>query len=378
MRSLADRLHELQHPSGPLAPIRKAPGPITQALALGPLAALPGSWTGHGFNAIWRPFHPEPPEANHHFLALNLTRETLTFDVIPGAVPDRGLLQPDINLYGLHYLQRISDRDGAGALHLEPGLWMNVPPSEDPKQAEATLVRMATIPHGNAVLMQTEAPQFEMLDGAPEIPPLIPFPGVPGITPFKTSEMNDGKGLVLEPKAEQDLKEDTGNNPNTNSNGPFDGAVMEPLAIDPNSLLREHLERQSDNHEEILSTTTFTVSSEARGGGIENIPFLGTANTAEPEKPSENNAFAQSARATFWIETVRAPAARSGAGGEADPARDRTAELSELELEGVAALEPWWEFETFLQLQYSQVVLLNFRNIMWPHVTVATLTLSNG
>jgi hypothetical protein len=28
---------------------------------------------------------------------------------------------------------------------------------------------------------------------------------------------------------------------------------------------------------------------------------------------------------------------------------------------------------TFLQLQYTQTVLLNFQNLSWPHVTVATL-----
>jgi len=33
---------------------------------------------------------------------------------------------------------------------------------------------------------------------------------------------------------------------------------------------------------------------------------------------------------------------------------------------------------TFLQLQYSQTAILIFNGVLWPHVTVATLTLSNG
>jgi len=43
--------------------------------------------------------------------------------------------------------------------------------------------------------------------------------------------------------------------------------------------------------------------------------------------------------ATFWIETV------AGTGGQPD----------------------------FLQLQYTQLVQLDFNNLTWPHVTVATL-----
>jgi hypothetical protein len=41
-------------------------------------------------------------------------------------------------------------------------------------------------------------------------------------------------------------------------------------------------------------------------------------------------------------------------------------------------LEPFWEHSTHLQLQYSQLVILIFNNILWPHVTVATMTLNAG
>ncbi len=44
---------------------------------LGPLVELPGTWTGSGFNAIWRPHHPANPQ--DRFLELNLTTETLVF-----------------------------------------------------------------------------------------------------------------------------------------------------------------------------------------------------------------------------------------------------------------------------------------------------------
>jgi hypothetical protein len=44
----------------------------------------------------------------------------------------------------------------------------------------------------------------------------------------------------------------------------------------------------------------------------------------------------------------------------------------------VRELEPYWEPSTHLQLQYSQFAILIFNNVLWPHVTVATMTLSGG
>jgi hypothetical protein len=46
--------------------------------------------------------------------------------------------------------------------------------------------------------------------------------------------------------------------------------------------------------------------------------------------------------------------------------------------EPIAELEPFWEHSTHLQLQYSQLVILIFNNVLWPHVTVATMTQSAG
>jgi len=43
-------------------PPRLGSGPLTTALQLGPLASLPGSWKGTGFNTIWRPDNTQPPE----------------------------------------------------------------------------------------------------------------------------------------------------------------------------------------------------------------------------------------------------------------------------------------------------------------------------
>ena len=84
--------------------------------------------------------------------------------------------------------------------------------------------------------------------------------------------------------------------------------------------------------------------------------------------PSSLRSISFSARATFWIEWVRdsdEPPIRlhEGPGEPCLPVRE---------------LEPYWEHSTHLQLQYSQLVILIFNGVRWPHVTVATMTLSAG
>lgn len=98
---------------------------------LGLLGALAGTWKGHGFNLIARPdFH----DNTDLYLQLNHTRETLTFTPIGGPVPNRGFGQDDIELFGLTYLQQISDADLDGALHIEPGIWVRQPNTTFPRR----------------------------------------------------------------------------------------------------------------------------------------------------------------------------------------------------------------------------------------------------
>jgi hypothetical protein len=148
MSEISDRPREHR---GHVVPPRFQQGPLTTALQLGPLAFLAGSWRGPGFNAIWRPHNQESEPVNvatRRFLELNLTNDGFDFHIIPGVVPNRGVdPQPDLSLYGLHYLQRVSDADpqpsphvhphgysqtAGQALHIEPGLFMHVPASSQP------------------------------------------------------------------------------------------------------------------------------------------------------------------------------------------------------------------------------------------------------
>jgi hypothetical protein len=75
-----------------MGPPRLQRGPLTTALQLGPLAPLVGSWSGRGFNVIWRPDNIQPPanSAIHRFLELSLTQDSPDFHVIPGPVPNQG------------------------------------------------------------------------------------------------------------------------------------------------------------------------------------------------------------------------------------------------------------------------------------------------
>jgi hypothetical protein len=147
------------------------------------------------------------------------------------------------------------------------------------------------------------------------------------------------------------------------SNGPYP-ASFQGYINDPNSLLREAIEDQ-----DILGTIIISLSTDGVGSGIENIPFLGIANSAQLQNPANSNAFVSLAMATFWIEWVRLEGGADplpSPGGHGQPTRP------------VSDIEPFWPEPTFLQLQYSQVSILVFNGVLWPHVNVATLTLSHG
>src|SRR3954451_533077 len=153
------------------------PAEHIQALAAGPdplgaLAGLLGTWKGHGFNAIWRPHHPA--DQQDRFLELNMTNETLAFTRINGPIPNRGLAMADINMFGLTYMQQISEASTGAGLHIEPGIWAAVPKTTDPAEPPS-VVRMASIPHGTVVLAQGVAEIHK--GGPPQIPDnnILPF-----------------------------------------------------------------------------------------------------------------------------------------------------------------------------------------------------------
>ena len=295
----------IEEPAAPAAAGEAAPAAAAAPDPLGPLAGLAGNWAGQGFNVIWRP-HPLKPSGQDRFLELNVTSEQLDFGPALRGIPNRGLLQPNISLAGLHYLQQIADANTHNNQHFEPGLWVTVPQTSDPQEPR-TVARLASIPHGTTILLQGTA---HTAAGGPTIPAV-------SIKPF----------TIGHPAQTIDFPEQTlATATQFRTSGVGLTGITQQMVNNPNSVLH------SAPSPQIASTTTLQVESRDAslpGGGTANIAFL----TGTKDGP---NAVAASVTATFWLETVQ---------GDPGPRR----------------------------LQYSQLVLLNFNGLSWPHVTVATL-----
>jgi hypothetical protein len=340
---------------------------------LGPLAAFKHAWKGTGFNTIFRPQSTQTPTKlpvpvpGDNILELNLTRESLVFSPSLGSVPNRGMVQGDIFLNGIPYLQTVSDvtTGQAVGIHVEPGLWMAVPPTTDPDEPTQTFARMASIPHGTTICAQGTA---STTPGAPTIPPV-------DITPFFSSS-----GQRIRFQSQTASAQDTARLPQDLTGI----AITQAMLDDPNSVLRSHLAGQT-----ITSTDTIFVSTSPHpplfGGGTDNIAFLlgFPGATSTPNIPGQN-AQAVIMNATFWIETIEHTFL---IGPLAKPLSATDAPL-ELHPENAAPGAPVPAFFarpevsipkqvqiTFRtrQIQYSQLVILNFNGLSWPHVSVATL-----
>ena len=278
---------------------------------LGPLADLPGTWVGKGFNLVALP----DKAANKIFrLKLNATSEFITFTLTGAPIPDRGSVQDDLFFVGVHYFQQIVDAQTSAGLHLETGMWLNLPETKVPGQGPL-VTRMSTIPHGDALLAQGP---FTTVDGGPRI-------GTISTTPFRLDAA--GRPVSSFPLGYLDPY----------LTAPLPPGIPKTAVSNPNQVLVDAIHGQK-----IVKTVVFSANANPVGGingtpivppnqqkpvgGILNIPFV-TAN-------ADANAFS----ATFWVETV-----------END------------------------DGSQFLQLQYTQTTILDFAGIKWPHVSVATL-----
>jgi hypothetical protein len=211
----------------------------------------------------------------------------------------------------VHYLQQITDQNTGEGLHFEPGIWLTIPPTDQPSEP-ATVARLASIPHGTAILAQGTTFTF---DGPPQ------FQAV-SITPFVVDNTTQKV-----PFPESDLSQESPfRSPPENIVG-----ITQEMVDNPNSVLTAAIAGLN-----ITRTTVLTVTSAANpvaGGGTANTAFL------QGVPGSAANADAPLVTATFWINEVK------GQGDEPD----------------------------FLQMQYTQTVILNFNGLSWPHVTAATL-----
>jgi hypothetical protein len=374
-----------------ISSVRISPNNQTVLQNLGLLAELAGNWHGTGFNLVAR---PDFQDQTNLFLELNLTNETTKFDPISSPIPNRGFEQPDIELFGLTYLQKISDATTGGALHIEPGIWIMQPatsaPPLSPPAGGQLVSRMANIPHGNSLLAQGVATPF---DGPPTLSPGgNPLSG--GSPAFSLFPSFNSTAIDLQPPlaagkplgapvfaagtSEQQSKPGGGFTEYTlsvpfgptNTRTPLGNlpAVLPPeitqtLIDDPVTLLQQTVQEQVAqgysfsgvalniataseidfftapviNGSPLPETTP--VNLVQAGGGAENLLFL---------QPNANTTLVY---ATFWLEQLTHP-----------------------------------QQPTIMQLQYAQMVMLNFPALTipgkpafaWPHVSVATLKKTFG
>ena len=298
---------------------------VSTAPILGPLQELPGTWVGVGYNMIEIPnmnqAKPGPPPADEFRLTLNNTSETITFTSIDGEIINRGNAQGDIAYLGLHYLQQVADVNlphGQNGIHLETGLFLNLPAGTDPA-VQPTVARLGSIPHGDSLLAQGS---FFTVEGGPQF-------GTPATDPTPFTIV-DGKRVNVTNAAYLALLE----------NAIPPNGIDKPVILNPNLLLEDAIRGQN-----IIETVVILLDANpiqgvcnpnalTATGGITNIPFVNV------------NANANSFTAIFWIETVQNP-----------------------------------DGSKFLQLQYTQTVILEFPvfagsqvlDIRWPHISVATL-----
>jgi hypothetical protein len=378
--------------------VRISPDNDTVLDNLGLLRELVGNWHGRGFNLVARPFFG-PPAANL-FLELNFTHETLKFDAISSSIPNRGTFQDDVELFGLTYLQKISDATTGGALHIEPGIWVTQPPTTQPPISPPAggqiVARMGSIPHGNALLAGGFAttftgppvlgtgggianPAFSIFPSFNTTPIVIPVPPAPLIIRAAGSQESlsaPGGGFSQYNLGIPESLTSVPPNPRTplgNTPAVMPPAITQRVLNDPIVLLQDIIQQQVAEGCQFEGTVlniatqspiqffttpptappaggpTVTVTVPNPAGGVENLPFLLT------------NADAASVYATFWIEKVTPKDGRP-----------------------------------FMQLQYAQFVLLNFPamlipstappptsdqgqlNFSWPHVSVGTLRKTFG
>jgi hypothetical protein len=347
----------------------------TAAPSLGPLAHFRGAFRGNGFNTIFRPDNsftpthlPIPVPGSDNVLELNLTHETLSFSAPLGSVPNRGSVQGDAFLNGVPYLQTINDVTTGRpiGIHLEPGLWVIVPPTQDPHEG-STLVRMASIPHGTTINAQGT---FQQHAGAPNFgtQDITPFvEGSPGnLIPFPSQTAN-GHGTARIP---QDLTSFINQ-----------GTITQAILSDPNNVLRE-----ANHGLTVTQTIGISISTAPAaplfGGGTDNIAFLwGDAAAVHSANPSGQNAQSARMSARFWIETVQrtitVPPTAAGQQRTIHPSptagSTRQPMPSFLVRPPHPLSAPTTITVTYTQIQYSQRVLLNFAGLSWPHVSVATL-----
>ncbi|KAK5693081.1 hypothetical protein LTR97_010557 [Elasticomyces elasticus] len=263
-----------------------------------PLTKLQGPYAGNGFNTIFRPRSNASKEdspadlpikpifaagvRDDNILELNLTTEQLTFGSTIGNIPNRGLEdQPDIILAGLPYLQTIQDATnvltGRGdriendGIHFEPGMWLHVPASTENPKVGATIVRMASIPHGTTINAQGLVATVVKTTASDE------FQGKPKIDDIdiRPSVLVTGK-LILFPSMLSENKSSP-RIPQNLDRFNEKGTITDEIIRNPNVVLRNAIKGQK-----FIDTVSFEVSTGPRPSVPKPVTSPSTAGTKLP------------------------------------------------------------------------------------------------
>ena len=336
---------------------------------LGAIASFTGKFRGTGLNTIFRPqdfaVTPTPlPNAAHgpddNVLELNLTEETLEFSDALGSIPNRGMIQGDVFLNGIPYIQKINDVSDPSqpvGIHFEPGVWLSMPPTTAPAEG-ATLVRMASIPHGTTI--NAQGISFTVA-GGPRIDPV-------DITPFA---IGDPTNRITFP-SQQANDPATFRIPQDLTTFIAAGTITQDILDNPNIVIKNRADAQN-----ITSTTVIIIGTDPAdplfGGGTDNIAFLlGDKAATTP------NANAAQMTAIFWIEEVSEeitlpaysadqPVIIQGDASAGDP-------TPSFSVSSASNIVPGAKIDvTYTQIQYTQTVPTELQRPSWPHVSVATL-----
>ena len=245
------------------------------------------------------------------FLELNVTDETIEFERIPGDIPNRGFTQGDLFMTGVRYLQQIAD---ANVLVGGQPAGLHIEPGLWLSVPETTHPKVQRSVARLASIPHGTTVVAQGSAFTVKGPPLI---SATNLNPFP---IGNPAGNFTFP--EQDLTVDT-----AFRTPPADiPDVTQAMVTDPNSVIRAAIAGQTITRTLVLQVTTD--KTPILGGGTANTAFL----QGGPDGPNADAALVTS---TFWLETVKG--------------------------------------SKQLQLQYTQTVLLNFNNLSWPHITVATL-----
>lgn len=389
----ADANNGLDLPTTPSKSAEQVVDPVPGELNI--LAKLKGDFHGAGLNMIFRPSYGNIRRNN--VLEYNVTEETTQFLEDIGDVYNRGLgKQPDVILKAVPYMQTIKDMlnpetgqadraDGGIPIHFESGIFLRTPRTDiRPEVPKGTISRLASIPHGTAINCQGFEPDMnDPKPGNPDIKPIsvLPFPmGSPDdLVTFADffPQLNFNRKYNL--RIPQEIKS---------------GDILNaPLMLDPNRMLKEFNEnstKKSIREHHYFSIHSDPLVSGIPGGGTANIAFLAGSGIRDGRQHPGPNANGVNVGCEYWVSAVEydvlLPAGDFSGDNKRKVIVESEARKEEKEA-GKIVMSPSFMLELDMeippntivkleatQIQYSQNVTLDFDEMGWPHISVATLS----